>query len=77
MSKHAPIGIVVSVSEGPSGPSSFSEARFVDDPSQDQLSRLDQIDAELLQILAASDLDQAKALALISEALVIVGEEPL
>lgn len=71
------IEIIVSTSEGPSGPSSFSETKFVDDLSQDQLSHLDRIDAELRQILAASDLDQARAIDLVSEALVVFGEEPL
>ncbi len=71
------IEIIVSTSEGHSGPFSFSEAKFVDDLSQDQLSRLDQIDDELLQILAASDHDQARALDLVSEALTIFGGEPL
>lgn len=77
MSKYLPIEIIVSTSEGPSGPSSFSEAKFVDDLHQDQLSRLDQIDAELLQILAGQALDEARAVSLISEALTIFGEEPL
>lgn len=55
--------------EGPSGPFSFSAAKFVDGLDQDQIARLASIDAELAALLDSADMDKAQMQALIGEVL--------
>ncbi len=55
--------------EGPTGPFSFSAAKFVDGLDQDQISRLATIDAELAALLSAADVDRVQMQFLIGEVL--------
>lgn len=59
--------------KGPTGPFSFSAAKFVDDLDQDQISRLAEIDAELAAVLSATDMDKAQMSALVGEVLDMLG----
>ncbi|MDH2092453.1 hypothetical protein N5K21_27420 [Rhizobium pusense] len=59
--------------EGPTGPFSFSAAKFVDDLDQDQKARLAAIDAELAALLDTAPMDKAQMQALIHEVLDMVG----
>ena len=55
--------------EGPTGPFSFSAAKFVDGLDQDQTARLAPIDAELAALLDTAPMDKAQMQDLISEVL--------
>ncbi len=59
--------------EGPTGPFSFSAAKFVDGLDLDQISRLAAIDAELAALLDSADMDKAHMQALIGEVLDMLG----
>lgn len=59
--------------EGPTGPFSFSAAKFVDGLDQDQISRLASIDAELAELLGAAEMDKAQMQTLIHEVLDMLG----
>ena len=59
--------------EGPTGPFSFSAAKFVDGLDQDQIQRLAAIDAELAALLSSADMDKAQMSALVGEVLDMLG----